>query len=173
MVLTPFFSFAAYALTFFMLPLTVQVALVQTFQELLNFLHGAHSFLFICGLRPDFFHAALNGAGSSRTDLPGTSRSSSWCLLLSFFTGALDIDFIQEMLHNISCSDPVSPALCQLLLSGADSSRTGLPGTFQSSSLFFPPFCFCPFPWDDCIVTRFFAFVKYLIYWVYHIFSIW
>ena len=46
MVLTPFFSFAAYALTFFMLLLTVQVALVQTFQELLNFLHGAYSFLF-------------------------------------------------------------------------------------------------------------------------------
>ena len=156
MVFTPFLLFAAYALTFFMLLLTVQVALVQTFQELLNFLHGAHPFLFICGLRPDFFHAALNGAGSSRTGLPGTSQLSSWCLLLSFLTGALDIDFIQEMLHNVSCAGSASPALCRLSLSGADNSRTGLPGTFQSSSLFFPPFCFCPFPWDDCIVTRFF-----------------
>ena len=164
MAFTPFLFFAAYALTFFTLPLTVQVALVQAFQELLNFLHGAYSLPLICGLRPDFLHAALNGAGNSRTDLPGTFRPSSWRLLLSFFTGGLDIDFIQEMLHNVSCAGSVSPALCQLLLSGADSSRTGLPGTFQSSSLFFPPFCFCPFPWDDCIVTRFFGFVKYLIY---------
>ena len=77
-----------------MLPLTVQVALVQTFQELLDLLHGVYSFPLFCGLRPDFLHAALNGAGSSRTDLPGTSQLSSWCLLLSFFTGGLDIDFI-------------------------------------------------------------------------------
>ena len=63
-------------------------------------------------------------------------------LLLSFFTGALDIDFIQEMLHNVSYAGSASPALCQLMLSGADSSRTGLPGTFQLSSLFFPPFLF-------------------------------
>ena len=50
MVLTPFFSFAAYALTFFMLPLTVQVALVQTFQELLDLLHGVYSFPLFCVL---------------------------------------------------------------------------------------------------------------------------
>ena len=173
MVLTPFLSFAAYALIFFPLPSTVQITLVQTFQELFNLLHGAYSFPLICGLRPDFLHAALNDADNSRTDLPGTFPLSSWCLLLSFFTGGLDIDFIQEMLHNVSYTGSASPALCQLILSGAGSSRTGLPGTFPLSSLFFPPFCFCPFPWDDCIVTRFFAFVKYRILWVYHIFPVW
>ena len=46
MVLTPFLSFAAYARISFPLPLTVQVALIQTFQELFDLLHGTYSFLF-------------------------------------------------------------------------------------------------------------------------------
>ena len=46
MVLTPFFSFAVYALISFTLPLTVQVAIIQTFQELFDLLHGTYSFLF-------------------------------------------------------------------------------------------------------------------------------
>ena len=47
MVLTPFLLFTAYVLFFFPLPLTVQVALVQTFQELFYFLHVGDSFLFV------------------------------------------------------------------------------------------------------------------------------
>ena len=115
----------------------MQVALIQAFQELFTLLHGAYSFPLICGLRPDFLPAALNGAGSFHTDLPGTFQPSSWCLLLSFFTGALDIDFIQEMLHNVSYAGSASPALRQLMLSGAGSSRTGLQRNFRFFSFLF------------------------------------
>ena len=134
MVLTPFFSFAAYALISFTLPLTVQVALVQTFQELLNFLHGAYSFLFSQVL---------------------------WILILFRKCCIIFLAQVLPLRPFASCS-AVQIALVQAFQE-----------LFNFLHCFFLPFVFCPFPWDDRIVTRFFVFVKYLIYWVYHIFSIW